>query len=485
VQYTVASGQCNDVHGTLVNAGEKWVVVKEDGGATCWIPAERVISVRTHGDAPQQAITRRAQIIYTPQAQTWTATAPREWPAIRVPREQVFQIPLPPPAAPPQAVAPHSDLTPPAYPPTAPAPPLMPVAPSDRPITTPQAVPPTAPAPSASSYVPAGHGRFAYGVVPPTAYAPPARCAEPQDAACEDIESMTCSNSVGAMAPPHVCSGGPCATCLGPKAVAEQAHEPQQFVISISRYSQDGRCHQQSQLVTTSGRTAWMSVANFDIGVRVDAPIEQGGPVRLAAYQKLADKKPLAVADVRLGDALKLKWNSTQHAKLANAESVEIAVETLRTAPPGVAVYSHPQPSSRAIGYVARAAYPVAPTPRPESCDDAMQVRVYSVAEFVAAPPSGSPVAVVGGVAQHTPNFAPILELVKSQVQPQTWESSGGQAVIHPFPQNYSLVVRQTPQAHQQIAALFEQLRSMKFGDPQRGRISEEIPPAVESEDEE
>ena len=53
------------------------------------------------------------------------------------------------------------------------------------------------------------------------------------------------------------------------------------------------------------------------------------------------------------------------------------------------------------------------------------------------------------------PDFAPLVELIKSTIEPDSWSEDAGQIVIsHPD----TLVIRQTPQVHDRIAKLLSQL---------------------------
>lgn len=503
VTYSTVNGQSESAAGALVSVGDKWVVVKEDSQRECWIPADHVITIRTQPNSGAQRFTLQQPQVMPPQV-AWRgphqifygapiapgtttpsttptmpatshtpATTPSTgtWQVLPAPHERVFQIPLPP------------------------APPLMPVTPSDRPITPPLPAVPPSPYQAASPY-------------PATSYSAPYTPA--QRAEGVDIESLTCSSSACAVAAPHVCPNSQCsasrhAECQANEAATARA-AASQYCITISRFDGDKQL-QETQMVTTSGHTAWMNVANFGIGIRVDAPEEfDGGQVRVAAYNPQGGGKPLAVAHVRLGDGLKLKW-PTPHSKVA--ETVQIDVNRLPYAPAHAAVYSHPVMPPRAAPPVPLPPAPVAAESTPilgrffgiradAVPANPMEVRVYSVAELIASPPSGSPIAVVGGVAQHTPNFQPLVEMIKSQVEPGTWRDGG--AVIHPFPQNYSLVIRQSAQGHEQIGGLLEQMRKLKYGEartaskpeawaPSTGSPNsgthEKLPPAVEAPSEE
>ena len=70
------------------------------------------------------------------------------------------------------------------------------------------------------------------------------------------------------------------------------------------------------------------------------------------------------------------------------------------------------------------------------------------------------PLGGVGGGGQQ--NFQPLIDLIQSTVQPQTWDAQGGPGAIRPFDTNLSLVVSQTQEVHEEIADLLEQLRRLQ-----------------------
>ena len=53
----------------------------------------------------------------------------------------------------------------------------------------------------------------------------------------------------------------------------------------------------------------------------------------------------------------------------------------------------------------------------------------------------------------------PVRKLIETTVAPGTWDSAGGAGQIEPYSETLSLIIRQTPQVHQQIAALLTDLR--------------------------
>lgn len=59
-------------------------------------------------------------------------------------------------------------------------------------------------------------------------------------------------------------------------------------------------------------------------------------------------------------------------------------------------------------------------------------------------------------------NFEPLIELIQSTIQPDTWELGGGTSTIRPYDQNLSLVISTTSDVHDQIAELLESLRKLQ-----------------------
>jgi hypothetical protein len=59
-------------------------------------------------------------------------------------------------------------------------------------------------------------------------------------------------------------------------------------------------------------------------------------------------------------------------------------------------------------------------------------------------------------------DFDGLIQLVQSTVEPNSWSEKGGTGSIRPFETTLSLVVRQTPKAHDEIRDLLEQLRRLQ-----------------------
>ncbi len=66
----------------------------------------------------------------------------------------------------------------------------------------------------------------------------------------------------------------------------------------------------------------------------------------------------------------------------------------------------------------------------------------------------------LGGGSQA--DFDSLIDLITATVKPTSWDSVGGPGSIAPFETNLSLVVSQTQEVHEEIAALLEQLRRMQ-----------------------
>lgn len=81
---------------------------------------------------------------------------------------------------------------------------------------------------------------------------------------------------------------------------------------------------------------------------------------------------------------------------------------------------------------------------------DEYSVKTYEVADLV-----GPAV----GLGDGKPDFAPVIQRIKTTVQSETWDRKGGSATIRPFNSTSSLVVRQTTAGHAAIERLLEKMR--------------------------
>jgi hypothetical protein len=88
--------------------------------------------------------------------------------------------------------------------------------------------------------------------------------------------------------------------------------------------------------------------------------------------------------------------------------------------------------------------------------EDEYIIKTYDVADLVE-------VSMVDDVA--TPNFAPLIQQIKTSVQPASWKRKDSVASIGSFSSTFSLVVRQTPEGHAEIERL---LRAKRAEPPKR-----------------
>jgi hypothetical protein len=61
-----------------------------------------------------------------------------------------------------------------------------------------------------------------------------------------------------------------------------------------------------------------------------------------------------------------------------------------------------------------------------------------------------------------TAEFGPLIDLIKTTIVPESWETVGGTGSIVPFETNLSLVVTQRRDIHVRIEHLLKQLRRLK-----------------------
>jgi hypothetical protein len=102
----------------------------------------------------------------------------------------------------------------------------------------------------------------------------------------------------------------------------------------------------------------------------------------------------------------------------------------------------------------------------PAHASEKLISHTYPVADLV-IPISDHPAADVIQWGIHTPAIpadtqtteARLLRLITRQIRPQSWQERGGPGTVQYFPLGMSLVVKQTPSVHKEIAALFAALR--------------------------
>ncbi len=75
--------------------------------------------------------------------------------------------------------------------------------------------------------------------------------------------------------------------------------------------------------------------------------------------------------------------------------------------------------------------------------------KVYRVADLLLGPVPQSGQA----------DYAALMDEIAANVQPTSWEESGGPATFAPYPQNLSLVVSQTSRGHNELSEFLESKR--------------------------
>jgi thiol-disulfide isomerase/thioredoxin len=85
---------------------------------------------------------------------------------------------------------------------------------------------------------------------------------------------------------------------------------------------------------------------------------------------------------------------------------------------------------------------------------EALVLITYPVADLLKKP----------GVA--APDFDPLLHLIQSVIEAESWEEAGGQGRIKAMDKTLTLVVRQTARVHAQIRFVLQELRRLKVEAP-------------------
>jgi hypothetical protein len=80
------------------------------------------------------------------------------------------------------------------------------------------------------------------------------------------------------------------------------------------------------------------------------------------------------------------------------------------------------------------------------AADEMMEIRTYPVSDLLGDP-------------GEDPDFASLIQLITSTVDPPTWDENGGPGSIQPFYPRRVLAIAQTQEVHEHIAELFSQLR--------------------------
>ncbi|MEX2559541.1 MAG: hypothetical protein WD403_06480, partial [Pirellulales bacterium] len=65
----------------------------------------------------------------------------------------------------------------------------------------------------------------------------------------------------------------------------------------------------------------------------------------------------------------------------------------------------------------------------------------------------------LGPQAGPTPDFAPLIKVIKATVDPTSWDEVGGPGSIQAFSDNQSIVVLQNPATHEKIKELLADLQ--------------------------
>jgi hypothetical protein len=78
--------------------------------------------------------------------------------------------------------------------------------------------------------------------------------------------------------------------------------------------------------------------------------------------------------------------------------------------------------------------------------DDTTEVRVYPVRDLVV-------------FGNGFVDYDSLIDLLQNTIKPDSWTATGGPGAAEKFPRNYSLVISQTREVHEQIDLLLTQLR--------------------------
>jgi hypothetical protein len=88
--------------------------------------------------------------------------------------------------------------------------------------------------------------------------------------------------------------------------------------------------------------------------------------------------------------------------------------------------------------------------------EDEFVIKTYDVADLIGMTKVGDAVV---------PDFTPLIQRIKTTVQPESWNRKDAAASVRSFSSTYSLVVRQTPEGHAEIERL---LRAKRAEPPKR-----------------
>ena len=75
-----------------------------------------------------------------------------------------------------------------------------------------------------------------------------------------------------------------------------------------------------------------------------------------------------------------------------------------------------------------------------------------------------------GGMPAAKPDFDPLLHLIVSLIEPESWSEVGGPGQVRPVDITQSLIVRQTARVHAQIRIALDELRKLRIEAPDEKR---------------
>lgn len=108
------------------------------------------------------------------------------------------------------------------------------------------------------------------------------------------------------------------------------------------------------------------------------------------------------------------------------------------------------------LGYMVKQDAILIATPdKLQSAPDELIVKTYNVADLI---------KIGGGSVDETPDFRPLIDRIKSTIQPTSWDRKESGATIRPFNSTVSIVIRQTATAHSSIERLLDRLRRESTG---------------------
>ncbi|HWB08647.1 MAG TPA: M56 family metallopeptidase, partial [Pirellulales bacterium] len=249
---------------------------------------------------------------------------------------------------------------------------------------------------------------------------------------------------------------------------------------------------QERQFVTdyeeTAERTVKPQVTKLRDGVRLEMrpALQADGAIEVSAALQISEIRPVDDATVRVAE----KQASVQHPEVWTV----MTRSTSRVVPNQMLILGVPLPDAedepQSAIVVALRLHPVfdkeaTGASPPAANDDHVEtvVRAYAVPDFAAPAPRLLSIALShskAGPADGTPAFqativpgseatidrgrpatdlAPLQTLIQTAVAPESWTGKGGTGQIQIHAATSSLVIRQTPEVHEQIVTLLSNLR--------------------------